>query len=514
MTLEQSCPTPDTEVSDIKATDIETLMVSNLAEILMISVDQIDIDEHLENYGLDSLQAMMIIGKLEQLLGFKPSPVLLWHYPTIASLSERLAEESLAQSNPEDLDKAESPQKTSSPFLDLAAEVVLDSSIRPVGDITQAFGKPKNVFLTGATGYLGAFLIRELLRATQANIYCLVRATDLVEGKLKIKTNLQKYGLWESNYSSRLIPVAGDLAQPWLGIDPENFQVLAMSIDAIYHSGALLNYVYPYSALKAANVQGTQEVLRLACQGKLKPVHYISSVAVFESTAYAGKLVVEDQEFNDWQGIFLGYSQTKWVAEKLVKLASSRGVPTTIFRLPLISGDSETGVCNTHDFINLMIKGCLQMGAFPDVDYMLDMSPVDYASKAIVHLSLQSRSIGQAFHLQHPQPASLSSLVEWIRSFGFSIETIPYEKWRQALINDVTSADNPLYTLRPFLLERWSDQQITIPDLYFQARRPIISCQATLDALAGSSIDCPAIDAQLLMTYTSHLVESGFLTLV
>lgn len=504
MNLERSC----------SASDIKTLMVSNLAEILMISADQIDIDENLENYGLDSLQAMMIVGKLEKLLGFKPSPVLLWHYPTIASLSQRLAEEFLSQSNPEDPDKASSPPKTSSTFLDLAAEVVLDSTIRPVGNLPPDFSNPKNIFLTGATGYLGAFLIRELLQATQANIYCLVRAADLVEGKLKIKNNLQKYGLWDSKDSSRLFPVAGDLAQPWLGIDPEDFQVLATRIDAIYHSGALLNYVYPYSALKAANVLGTQEVLRLACQGKLKPVHYISSVAVFESTAYAGKVVVEAQEFDDWQGIFLGYSQTKWVAEKLVKLAGSRGVPVTIYRLPLISGDSETGVSNTHDFINLMIKGCFQMGAFPDVDYMLDMSPVDYASKAIAYLSLQASSIGQAFHLQHPEPASLTSLVEWIRSFGFSIEMIPYEQWRQALIHDVTSADNPLYTLRPFLLERWSDQQLTIPDLYFQARRPIISCQATLDALAGSSIACPAIDAQLLMTYTSHLVESGFLTLV
>ena len=258
---------------------------------------------------------------------------------------------------------------------------------------------------------------------------------------------------------------------------------------------------------------GTQEVLRLACQTKVKPLHYVSSVAVFESSAYAGKLVKEDDDFHDWEGIFLGYSQTKWVAEKLVKIAGSRGLPITIHRPPLISGDSQTGICNTHDFINLMIKGCLQMGSFPDVDYMLDMSPVDYVSKSVVYLSRQETSVGKAFHLQHPQPASLKSLVDWVRSFGFSLKMIPYEEWQAELINNVTSQDNPLYTLRPFLLERWSDEQITIPDLYLQARRPIISCEATLEALKGSSIVCPPIDSQLLMTYTSYLVQTGFLSL-
>jgi thioester reductase-like protein len=160
-----------------------------------------------------------------------------------------------------------------------------------------------------------------------------------------------------------------------------------------------------------------------------------------------------------------------------------------------------------------MTKGCLQMGYFPDVDYMLDMSPVDYVSKAIVYLSRQKESIGKAFNLQHPQPAALKMLVEWIRSFGYSVEMIPYEKWQSELINNVTSADNPLYTLRPFLLERWSDEQLTIPDLYLQARRPHISCQDTLHALAGSSIVCPPIDSQLFMTYTAYLIQTGFLNI-
>ncbi|MGV0104067.1 Polyketide synthase thioester reductase subunit HglB [Nostoc sp. DSM 114160] len=496
------------------ADDIQIFLVSNLAKLLGVATDEIDVTEHLENYGLDSAQAMILVSNLEKLLGFQPSPLLLWHYPNIEALSQRLAEEVQDGSPIQDTGVTTSNANTAPSVLDLGAEAVLDPTIHPSAASNVAIGEPKNIFLTGGTGFLGAFIIRELLQETNANIYCLVRAANAEEGKSKLQNNLQQYAIWQEKFTSRIIPIVGDLSLPLLGIGSEQFQILAANIDTIYHSGALLNYVFPYSALKAANVLGTQEVLRLACQVKVKPVHYVSSVAVFESTAYAGKVVKEQDEFNHWEGIYLGYSQTKWVAEKLVKIARDRGLPVTIHRPPLISGDSKTGICNTHDFINLMTKGCLQMGYFPDVDYMLDMSPVDYVSKAIVYLSRQKESIGKAFNLQHPQPVSLKTLVEWIRSFGYSVEMIPFEKWQSELINNVSSVDNPLYTLRPFLLERWSDEQLTIPDLYLQARRPHISCQDTLHALAGSSIACPPIDSQLFMTYTAYLIQSGFLNIV
>ncbi|WP_427160473.1 thioester reductase domain-containing protein [Aliinostoc sp. HNIBRCY26] len=500
------------------AAEIQAWMVAHLAEVLSVDADEIDPSVNLESYGLDSAQAMTMVSQLEKLLGFQPSPLLLWHYPTIESLSQRLAEELEEGTEVQDTGVTRSTNTASfsdTPVLDLQAEAVLDPTIHPGGAIPVALPvtQPKKIFLTGGTGFLGAFIIRELLKQTKAEIYCLVRAANLEEGKVKLQKNLEGYAIWQDEYESRIIPVVGDLSEPSLGLSSTQFQTLAAEIDTIYHSGALLNYVFPYSALKAANVLGTQEVLRLACQVKVKPVHYVSSVAVFEAPFYAGKVVKEDDDFSHWEGIYLGYSQTKWVAEKLVKIASDRGLPVTIHRPPLIAGDSETGIGNTHDFINLMAKGCLQMGYFPDVEYMLDMSPVDYVSKAIVHLSMQKDAIGQAFHLQHPEPVGLNVLVDWIRSFGYQIDILPYEEWQAKLIESATSTDNPLYTLRPFLLERWSDEQLTIPDLYLKARRPHISCEETVKALAGSGVSCAPIDGKLFMTYTAYLIQNGFLTL-
>ncbi|GAA6619324.1 thioester reductase domain-containing protein [Scytonema sp. NUACC26] len=494
------------------AEEIQAWLVSNLANALKISPHEINVREPLDSYGLDSAQAMVLISNTEKMLGFEVSPMLLWHYPNIEALSERLAEESQEKnsgvSNAKNGSTGNSSTKTAT--LDLSAEVVLDPSIRPATSF-QFTSELNNVFLTGGTGYLGAFIIYELLQSTNADIYCLVRASNSQEGKRKLKQNLQQYAIWEEKFSSRIIAVPGDLSQPLLGLSKEGFDMLAANLDAVYHSAAMLNYVYPYSALKTANVLGTQEVIRLACDIKTKPLHYVSSVAIFESPVYAGQVVREQDSFDHWEGIYLGYSQTKWVAEKLVKLAGSRGLPITIHRPPLIGGHSETGVSNTNDFICMMIKGCLEMGYFPDVDYMMDMSPVDYVSKAVVYLSQQKESIGKAFHLQHPQPVPLKALVDWMRSFGYPIQLMPYDAWQSELMKSLSSGDNSLHTLRPFLLEKWSQEGLTIPDLYLQAKRPIISCRETLDALAGGSIVCPPIDSRLFMTYSAYLIESGFL---
>jgi thioester reductase-like protein len=481
----------------INAEVVANWLVNNLAEQLEIEPEAIDRCEPIENYGLDSAQAMIVVSRAEKQFGWEISPMLLWHYPTIQALSERLAKEDQTQSQ-------------SIPEVNLAAEVVLDPAIYPQGTFKFTH-QPKRIFLTGATGFLGVYLLQELLEQTNADIYCLVRAFDRTSATERLKSNLERYSLWNKAIASRIIPVVGDLSKPMLGLDADLFESLALIIDTIYHSAATLNYVYPYSTMKAANVLGTQEVLRLACLGKTKPVHYVSSVAVFETAAYAGKVVREQDSFDHWQGICLGYSQTKWVAEKLVKIAGERGLPISIYRPPLIAGNSKTGFSNTDDFICLMLKGCIQMGSFPDLDYLLDMSPVDYVSQSIVYLSQQPETSGKAFNLQHPQPIQLNKIVKLLRFVGYKLNTIPYQQWQADLKNTI-QPNNPLFTLQPFLLEKRSPSQLTIIELYLQQNRPAkISCQETLAALKGSGISCPPIDHKLLIKYFHRFLDSGFL---
>jgi len=398
------------------------------------------------------------------------------------------------------------------PFgLNLEAEVLLDPQITLQGTLETLTSKPNAIFITGATGFLGAFLLHDLLQQTKANLYCLVRAADVESGKKRLQVNLEAYGLWQEAFGHRITPVLGNLTQPKLGFSDSQFHKLAEQIEVIYHSAALLNWVYPYSALKPSNVLGTQEVLRLACHSRVKPVHYVSTVAVFEASAYANQIVTEQDQPAHGSGIYLGYSQSKWVAEKLVLQARDRGLPVCIYRAPFISGHSQTGGWYTDDFVCRMIKGCIEMGTFPDLDYQFEMAPVDYISQAIAYLSHRPQSLGQTFHLMNPQPVHLCQFIEWLQAAGYPVQKIPYEQWLEQLQSPAVSSSHPLKPLLPFFTKRRADTGLTLPELYQQSFKPRFSCQDTLATLSHSAIACSLIDVALLNTYLSYFVQQGFL---
>lgn len=383
----------------------------------------------------------------------------------------------------------------------LIADTALDPNITCNRTLLNDVTEPKKIFLTGATGFVGAFLLDELLRQTQADIYCLVRSTDAESGKQRLQNHLESYLLWNESFSDRIIPVIGDLSQPLLGFSEQQFQLIASQIDLIYHNGASINLIYPYSVLKAANVLGTQEVLRLASQSKLKPVHYVSTLSVLSSD--------NSSDNTDKEGVpYGGYAQTKWVAEKLIIAARERGIPTSIYRLGRVSGHSQTGVCNTSDRLYRMIKGFIQLGSIPDMETTIDMTPVDFVSQAIVSLVHQKKSLGKIFHIYNPQPISLTELLNWIRSFGYPLQKGVDNQWQTEMLkNPEGFLDNPLYALIPFFEGQQSEPTSETKSL----KQFDFHLQNTLDELTNTSIICPPIDTKLLKTYFSYLIKSSFL---
>lgn len=385
------------------------------------------------------------------------------------------------------------------PTADLNAEAVLDPTIRPETVPAQPITEPACIFLTGATGFLGAFLLYELLQQTQADIYCLVR-DNTESGKKKLQNRLESYLLWDESFNTRIIPIIGDLSQPLLGLSEEQFRVMANKIDVIYHNGAWVHHPFPYSLLKATNVLGTQEVLRLASQIKIKPVHFISTISVFPVGDYSGVKVICEQDSLDIQIPAGGYAQSKWVAEKLVAIAAERGLPVCIYRPGPISGHSQTGVFNVNDFLYRLMLGYIQLGSAPCGSLLLDIMPVDYASKAIVHLSKQKASWGKAFHLVHPHPVSSNILFNQLCSMGYPIQRISYDQWRAKLLDIAKkSPEHALYPLVSLFSREQNSNQASVE----------IDCQNTLNGIAGSSIICPPIDDKLLSTYLSYLIDSG-----
>lgn len=388
------------------------------------------------------------------------------------------------------------------PPLDLAAEATLDPDIQPPapnGDEAD-FTAARTILLTGASGFLGAYLLYELMKTTEACVYCLVRCRSESDGAERIKKNLLKYGLWNDDFAPRVIPVPGDLAQPLLGLGTETFDKLCDVIDTVYHNGAVVNFIYSYNSLKDSNVRGTQEVIRLACRVKRKPMHFISTIGVFPPTTKTDTKVLESSAPTNWQGLTAGYPQSKWVAERMVMIAAERGLPVRIYRPGFVTGDSTTGIWNTDDFLARMIKGCIQLGSAPDMDAMIEMVPVDYVSKAIVHLSRQPEVQSNVFHVVGRRYIPVGELFRIICSLGYKIVLVPYPEWRKLLFDDAkTSSKNALYPL----LTGFAGG----PPL----QMPAFDCRQTLEGLKGTQLTCPEIDTNLIGTYLTYLKDSGFL---
>lgn len=385
----------------------------------------------------------------------------------------------------------------------LQADVALDPDVQPGRrPVTTNRAMPAHVLMTGATGFLGAFLLDALLRRPTVEVHCLVRGCSTAdEARNRIAATLSRYALGTENLS-RVHPVMGDLSQPDLGLGAAEMARLSTEMHSIYHAGAFVNEVYPYAALRDVNVRGTHELLKLACQSARIPLHFVSSTAVFESSGYLEAASIGEHDSLDACGhVYTGYGQSKWVAEKLVEIASDRGLAANIYRPGTIAGHSRTGAYDNTQTLGRLLRGFVRQRSVPDLDITFSMMPVDYVSEAIVELSLQDGTPGHPYHLVHPNPVHLDRLVALFNALGYAIEKRPYAQW----LDEVTRAviadpQHPLAVILPLISASIPGTDRSALELNNLTAR--ISSAATVRQL-GPSVVCPDIDRDIIDRYLS-----------
>jgi amino acid adenylation domain-containing protein/thioester reductase-like protein len=370
---------------------------------------------------------------------------------------------------------------------------------------------PGDVLLTGATGFLGAHLLSELLASTAARVHCLVRARDGATALSRIRQAAGRYELPVPS-ADRVVPLAGDLAGPLLGLSDAAFRDLARGIDVIYHVGAQVNFIYPYQDLRAANVAGTREVIRLAGLYRGIPVHYVSTTAVLAGLGVAGtRAVTEETPLAHPELLGMGYVETKYVAEELLRAAGRAGLPLAIYRPLDIVGSVHTGAWSTSTEMAALIRFIADTGLAPDIDLALDFVAADVCAAAIRHISVTEGATGLTYHLASPENAPLGVLVGRLRDRGYRIAELPFADWvRELARRAALDPSHPMTAFLPLFVDR-GPGGLTVAEMYLRQVFPSYTRTNTEHALRGSAIAFPPVSGPLLDRNIDQLIRTGYL---
>lgn len=321
--------------------------------------------------------------------------------------------------------------------VDWAAESTLPADIRPQGAPSP---KLERVLVTGATGFLGAFLVRDLLRVSKAEVYCLVRADSDARAMERLRAALAPLDAHVANPRLRAVP--GDVALPRLGMRSEPYRELAGSVDAVFHAAAEVDWMKPYAGLRGANVDGVLEILRFGMLERVKRLIHVSTLGVFPAVADTPVVVGEEEFIDSPELLPLSYSRSKWVGEALVRGAQARGLPAIICRPYYLAGSTSGGVWSSAEFICRLVLSAMRTGVYC-AEYAATrfvLSPVDRVSDAIVRIGLSDRANG----VYHLAPAAATPFVAYIDAMarcGVPCRPLNHLDW----VRQVLSAE-PLLT--------------------------------------------------------------------
>ena len=336
-----------------------------------------------------------------------------------------------------------------------AAAMRKDARLDPLraSAVPRADGTFNHVLLTGGTGFLGPFLLRSLLDQTSAAYTVLVRAPDPSVARERLKSDLEAAGLYDLRtadvFDARVRAVCGDLASPRLGLSDGAWQQLTETVDTIVHNGAWVDYVLDYDTLRPANVEGTRELLRLACASRRKRFHFVSSTTIF---GWTGKRNLIERDSNpEMSGLDFGYAQTKWVSEQLILQAREQGVEARIYRPAFITA-STAGFAHSTDIVVRLLSFMIKYCVAPNADIQLSFMPVDIAAHNIAAVMTSSGGPQEpVLHVTIDDYFNMVDLTTQIsKDFGIQFRYVDLEEFSREMKRLCTAAD-PAFPLVDFV---------------------------------------------------------------
>jgi thioester reductase-like protein len=325
--------------------------------------------------------------------------------------------------------------------------------LQSISTVPPASSTFNHVLLTGATGFLGPFLLRSLLDQTSAVYTVLVRAADPSAARERLKADLKMADLYDLHtaevFDARVRVVCGDLTNPLLGLSDHVWQQLAETIDTIVHNAARVDYILDYDTLRPSNVEGTRELLRLASSSHRKQFHFVSSTTIF---GWTGKRNLLESDSNpEMSGLDFGYAQTKWVSEQLVLQAREWGIDAKIYR-PAFLTASTAGFGHSTDIVVRLLSFMIKHGVSPNADIQLSFMPVDIAAHNIAAVMTSStESQEPVLHVTIDEYFNMVDLTTQIsKDYGIPFRYVDLEEFSHEM-KRLCNAEDPVFPLVDFV---------------------------------------------------------------
>jgi len=362
---------------------------------------------------------------------------------------------------------------------------------------------PNAIFLTGATGFVGIYILRQLLQETNAEISCLVRTDDSNQAYSRLLEQFKWYFPDENltRFKSRVRVYAGNITQANLGLPLSEYAQLSRMIDMVFHCAADIRLFGVYEELQKTNVGGTRNVVQLVESFRKKELHYLSTLSV-AGRSVSGEIKSFSENDSDYGQEFLNYyEQTKLQGEKLVRQYVAAGGHAYIYRMGSISAPAKAGRFQRNLETNRVmhsLRGYILSKRAPDLpNEPLLLSQVDIVAQGVVAIALNEDIEGGTFHTVSQTALNHNELIENLVRLGFEIHLVKPEDYIKSL-SDFASKFGEEVALAMIWAKR-------------NPRNVVYNCQRTQKILASHGICFPQTDSVWLAKLIQHCYQIGFI---
>ena len=302
----------------------------------------------------------------------------------------------------------------------------------------------RNVLVTGATGFLGRFLLRDLLsRDPRLTVHCIVRSDTGEHGLERLRTNMKHAETWNDDFARRIQVHAGDIAEPRFGLSDSRFRSLCADVDAVYHLAATLSLSASYLGIRRVNSFSIRNVLDLCLHTRYKHLFYASTMGIFPEYfcsfghEYRDSFI-DDQIQPDLASMkrafplgLLGYPWSKLVAEQAILFANAVGLPVAIFRLAQTSMAS-TGYTQPTNITQRLFAAVVDAGMIPrGFTLQSNHDPVDKLSNICTGISLNPERRFTVYNCCNPTPSYRTIRIE---ELGLDYPEVSYKAFKSACL--------------------------------------------------------------------------------